>query len=95
MHTPGPWMLVSQEFPQHILSPQDGNGHRHNIAVVVAGDDEGKAKANARLIAAAPALLAALENIASSDSTNWAGYTAHGVAYDLAGRARAAIRDAS
>lgn len=61
-HTPGPWDL-SQRNPypgcRYAIMP-DANGHGWNIAHVCNGED---AAANARLIASAPDLLAALEDV--------------------------------
>ena len=62
-HTPGPWRWyarVDKEYPRGIRSRggKSGEGPIH-IAAVRWGDDTGEA--NARLIAAAPTLLAELE----------------------------------
>jgi hypothetical protein len=57
-HSPGPWNISKHATPEH--SPQFGvyAGDSLNDLATVKGND---AAANARLIAAAPALLAALE----------------------------------
>ena len=55
-HTPGPWH-VHQSKLGTVLSPKD------ETVALVGGDVDGSPVANARLIAAAPALLAALEAI--------------------------------
>lgn len=65
VHTPGPWhhgnciTMVQQTID---IGADDGS----NVALVLTGDNvasQGTAWANARLIAAAPELLAALRNI--------------------------------
>lgn len=56
-HTPGPWRMGYGYATRDIRS-----GHRHIIARVDVVTEEGEA--NARLIAAAPDLLAALETLA-------------------------------
>lgn len=66
MHTPGPW----------IVDPDDRNGMEWNIHIVLADKphhricfmaSDGPNKENARLIAAAPDMLAALRAVADSD----------------------------
>lgn len=66
-HTKGPWEL-SHESPKIIMSGSFIDGHQGYIVGSVTGNDnsgyfasEEEAKANARLIAAAPELLEALE----------------------------------
>lgn len=85
-HTPGPWRLSghSEDSPEK-LSVEDGYGY------FIAEVDFGLAqKANARLIAAAPELLEALESIlASSDAGNAA------ILDRLTSKARAAIAKAT
>ena len=59
-HTPGPWNISNSASPAH--SPQFGiyaEGERNNLAIVY----NDNAEANARLIAAAPDLLAALKDL--------------------------------
>lgn len=51
-HTPGPWTTWGKADPSQIIASKDGF-----VAQTVGGNDE----ANARLIAAAPELLEALE----------------------------------
>lgn len=64
-HTPGPWVVDinhatgNPEFIRTFISSSDG-GDMYDIANVWC-DETGNAKANARLIAAAPDLLAALQ----------------------------------
>lgn len=53
-HTPGPWMALEPESSEEHWEIEDGFGH----TATVYGDDA-EAEANARLIAAAPDLLAA------------------------------------
>jgi hypothetical protein len=84
-HTPGPWHLA--ESPTFVM---DGI---HCVCEIAHPDDfsdpSPNAKANARLIAAAPDLLEALEKIASSDGS------LHGTCVrDLKEIARAAINKA-
>ena len=57
-HTPGPWEINTRATPFqcHVVSQPDAHGIRE---IFYSGNND----ANARLIAAAPALLAALENI--------------------------------
>lgn len=67
-HTPGPWYM-SEEYGLHVYSPAE----KMQIADILLCDasdpepyataDEKTAKANARLIAAAPDLLAALRDM--------------------------------
>ena len=88
-HTPGPWQVGSETYPIAILS-----GHRHgspdNEVICIIGDDpmtpedDDECKANARLIAAAPDLLAALTHIMGNllaprdnDEIREGSYTAH------------------
>lgn len=67
IHTPGPWLCYAQTRGFAVES-FDSNGHNPGICDVN-GADERKAEgreinyANARLIAAAPELLAALERV--------------------------------
>ena len=61
-HTPGPWGPISEEYgncERDIEYPDDRD---HCLAVVQCGDPD-ELLANARLIAAAPELLAALEHV--------------------------------
>jgi hypothetical protein len=68
-HTPGPWMPVDAEW---LMSQRTGMGFRYfpvraagqtwDIANVFSDEDDSEMAANARLIAAAPELLAALKN---------------------------------
>ena len=67
-HTPGPWSLGSMEYSREGLAIVGTVPHIHMsgpcAAVVVAmGAQEQEVSATARLIAAAPALLAALERV--------------------------------
>ncbi len=58
-HTPGPWKHNRGPVSESIYAP-DGNGHL--VAILYHGDADNQA-ANARLIAAAPDLLEALEEL--------------------------------
>ena len=85
-HTPSPWRIGDEDHIWRIYGPGDGD---------VIGELEyigGNAEANARLIAAAPTLLAALEAI-SNEADEWDdhdGRLGH-VAYSTLVQARAAI----
>ena len=65
-HTPGPWHISSDD-PLAVRA-EDGDGDDWEVANAVdyCGFPEIQSKANARLIAAAPDLLAALERLAES-----------------------------
>lgn len=96
-HTPGPWRVD----PEHWGDVQDANGHE--ICAVFDENDQGEqwkiggtitattreGWANARLIAAAPDLLAALEAIMN------ARWRPEGMSEENADRARAAIARAT
>ena len=60
-HTDGPWKIVTSETDQSEI--YKGNGRRPSrlIGTVNHGDGELEGKANARLIAAAPEMLALLQ----------------------------------
>ncbi len=71
-HTPGPWHLklerigLRQDTRAYILGPngrEDGVIASANLSTLRGPEDEAARVANARLIAAAPDLLAALQNI--------------------------------
>lgn len=64
-HTPGPWSIAMDDgaYPKAIIEALDGDGYESTIAVVYKFDDN--LDSNAHLIAAAPELLAALEQIDS------------------------------
>ena len=88
-HTPGPWSAVSCRVGWYIASAPDG------AIVVDTGDAEGRygpieSEANARLIAAAPELLAALQAIAEGCS-----FPEDDVQRAIRDRARAAIAKAT
>ena len=67
-HTPEPWRVEGRRGPGYIISAgvnTDGDGPAEYVGVIdpmfhVAGDGSDRHAANARLIASAPALLAAL-----------------------------------
>jgi hypothetical protein len=77
-HTPGPWVVgVSHDGKQFMIVGDDGEAEvaivmphrplqRMTMPVMLASNDE---KANARLIAAAPELLAALQNLMNGIDT--------------------------
>lgn len=62
-HTPGPWTLTVGCYPRDSVWDADG---QREVCPMVWGNDAEEIDANARLIAAAPDLLAALENAAAS-----------------------------
>jgi len=69
-HTPGPWVILPEEVNRNYIRVRGTQlGMRYKVANVptpVQGleREAGETRANARLIAAAPALLKALERIA-------------------------------
>ena len=63
-HTPAPWLIewnAAQGGEGHYITDSNDMGELSRIAAVLFHDDAGETRANARLIAAAPELLAALE----------------------------------
>lgn len=81
-HTPGPWVVGSERSP-HIYGPRHNlsrhaNGRQHIAEVSSAQTDstDPEAQANARLIAAAPDLLAALQMLVAAADTSYAVGTA-------------------
>ena len=66
-HTPGPW---SVEIDHHNNAPEyiraNADGEMYDLASVLC-DETGNATANARLIAAAPELLACLLDVLDAD----------------------------
>ena len=89
-HTPGPWETPGEDGGERVICYQDSTGKRRTLAHVYDGEEFGSMEANARLIAAAPELLAALQR-----SLNWlSSYSGDGAlgAYE---QARAAIAKAS
>jgi hypothetical protein len=68
-HTPGPWQLLprTEDLPAYVC--KDANDKLNTeIAVIYRATDD--CDANARLIAAAPELLAALEKFANLDTAD-------------------------
>jgi hypothetical protein len=63
-HTPGPWGEVSDEFGKckRSIAYPDGDDRDHDLCVVQCGDPD-ELEANARLIAAAPEMLAVLQDM--------------------------------
>ncbi len=65
-HTPGPWSMI-HEFdyePSYIDAPPSSTGYDESMEICkVSCQDEEAQRANARLIAAAPDLLQALEKM--------------------------------
>lgn len=65
-HTPGPWIVESGDSTSKFIYDNKGeDGYLGALATVEHGDPE-ELEANARLIAAAPELLAALETLLAS-----------------------------
>lgn len=68
-HTPGPWSLKFSETRPWSTEPRledivDGLGRKLYLpAIGITSDREGEGLANARLVAAAPDMLAALRNV--------------------------------
>ena len=58
-HTPGPWGCIDTSYHAHDYRLTKPNGEPLPLTIVA--NDHGEQRANARLIAAAPELLAALE----------------------------------
>jgi hypothetical protein len=83
-HTPGPWR--TGDVFNTVFGPPNGTPAPRTVATVARGD-----KANARLIAAAPELLAALQEIHALDSVGGMAVVRFNRALDIA---RAAIAKA-
>ena len=87
-HTPGPWRYVGH-FGTHCL---DSNGRCIADAPHPNGMSEEEGFANARLIAAAPELLEALEYLAGFEkNADWDGYKAVTMAKSAIAKARGAL----
>ena len=69
-HTPGPWHVEPSPDRVHFDIRADGVHVPHG---------SGKGEANARLIAAAPDLLAALEDVVASAQANCSGSLANAI----------------
>ena len=63
-HTPGPWIIGTSYTDEIAIRDKDDD----ECIGVVCELDEGKAKANARLIAASPDLLAFVELVAAGNT---------------------------
>lgn len=59
-HTPGPWFATPDSYAVY---ERDGYGYRGDTMCALPGGDPAIRAANARLIAAAPELLAALQAV--------------------------------
>jgi hypothetical protein len=80
-HTPGPWVSAYRNAAAFDVSaPATGDARRGRIAEVVSagGKDVPTMRANARLIAAAPDLLAALEFVLPLVVDEWGHYQVSG-----------------
>ena len=104
VHTPGPWVIGKSFTPGEIAIREGSdptNDEPQCLAVVLEppGWNQDEQRANAALIAAAPALLEALEELAvyasAADRTQHAGVPvpadAWAAIYDATNKARAAI----
>ena len=58
-HTPGPWAV----YPPEMLDSKNWSVQTDSGMTIVCGDDTQETEANARLIAAAPEMLAALKDL--------------------------------
>lgn len=85
-HTPGPW-TCSAQYGRRMYTIWDADGDYHQMR-----DEAGEMDANARVIAAAPDLLTALENILATE--NIPSGTAH-CSFENLRKARAAIARAT
>ena len=69
-HTPAPWLIewnAAQGGEGHYITDSNDMGELSRIAAVLFHDDtDGETRANARLIAAAPRLLEALQTTAAN-----------------------------
>lgn len=70
-HTAGPWKLCREEHPRGWIV--DANDGQYTICIVRDGTGEAQNIANARLIAAAPELLAVLQELRES-ADYWSEY---------------------
>jgi len=85
-HTPGPWAVSAGSYgPEMQINGADGFG----VALCADGVGDGVMERNARLIAAAPDLLAALQSIVASADANCGDSLANAI-----DTARAAIEKA-
>ena len=75
-HTPGPWLIAESVVSRHAVTNMrrirsKNEGLEHGAVCDVYGIQDGsEASANARLIAAAPDLLEALQGIVSADDAH-------------------------
>ena len=88
--TPGPWFAEQDGLWQ--VWHNEGIAHIAEVSVGVMPDHSGKA--NAHLIAAAPDLLAELQNIANADPSKWDADMRDQFQQWAQSRARAAIAKA-
>ena len=101
-HTPGPWewygpnlLCGGERQSENILnSADDGRPYGHHAALIEHHWDGGVAKANSRLIAAAPDLLEALRSIADCCDEEHAARDYASRQAEIRGIARAAIAKA-
>lgn len=95
-HTPGPWVFSTEPQPNGCPIVGAGALMVCMLAHTVSQNDQREtALANARLIAAAPRLLAELENIATADPYKWDAEVRDQFREWAQNRARAAIAAAT
>ncbi|KKN17933.1 hypothetical protein LCGC14_0960790 [marine sediment metagenome] len=87
-HTPGPWLLGSEQSRDEYalcVNRKTISGRIDSVARACSMDSPEEAEANARLIAAAPNLLIALEKLVAADNCNYEAQTMRNSGYfDLA-----------
>ena len=105
-HTPGPWNVATNPggpenqpaFPS--VRDNTGNPHGQDIVCMPLGNSE-TVKANARLIAAAPEMLEALQEAIPAlvdmrdEAKNAGAWVSEGIAEDALSAARAAVAKAT
>jgi len=67
-HTPGPWIVYTKVNPRRKTADVLVRDRDQNDIAQVFGETRGEAETDARLISAAPDLLAALETIATGNT---------------------------
>lgn len=95
-HTPGPWAATGQDIVAEHLRETLSSGREVRLRIANAKDAGGAldletVKANARLIAAAPELLAALKNVMLAHTADIETYTEGEFALEAWAQAEAAI----
>ncbi len=89
-HTSGPWMHLSQGDIVSKSAPTcSADGYTDVAAVYMTSNDAGSA--NAKLIAAAPDLLATLKSIANCNMSNWSEEFRNGDDFRIWAQTRARV----